>query len=264
MAIKKTLELKPTSGEMLKPRELIELEGTGPLTLQDRRVFNALVNNAWGKDLGNSAKWFEIPTGELREDATRNYRLADSIERLMRTIVVVADGETEKRTALLSSNSLEVGSNRGVFRYKFTEELAELLKDSTVFAKLDLSVMRSFRSKYAFSLYEAVARRIRLRQFTEEFTPEALRTLLGVEDGKLKGTGNLNKFAIQTALIEVNAISPFQVSLTPKTKGKKVLGYVMGWNAKSEAALKAAYAELQRHSAGRGARTTDSVDVINT
>ena len=38
--MKKSLDLKPLPGEMLKPRELIELNGTGPLSLQDRRVFN--------------------------------------------------------------------------------------------------------------------------------------------------------------------------------------------------------------------------------
>jgi len=31
---------------MLKPRELVDLSGAGPLTLQDRRVFNELVQNA--------------------------------------------------------------------------------------------------------------------------------------------------------------------------------------------------------------------------
>lgn len=270
---KKTLELQPAHGEMIKPQELMELSGTGALTLQDRRVFNKLIENAWGPNLGKPGHWFEIRTGDLRDATDRNKRLQDSIERLMRTICVVIDEkkEFETRTPLLSSNKLELTSNNGVFKYKLTEELAELLKDSTIFAKLDLEVMRSFRSKYAFSLYESVSRRIRMKKFTEELTIEKLRNMLGVEDGKLKGFGNLNKFALKPALDEVNAITPYRVTILPRTKGKKVTGFIMGWNVKTERELKQAYSELQRHSIGRTARATyivdehvETVDIVNT
>lgn len=268
--MKRTLDLTPLEGEMLKPKELIDLKGTGSLTLQDRRVFNTLIENAWGSDLGKGGHWFEIATGDLRDATDRNTRLQDSIERLMQTIVVVVekdeDGEPkwEHRTPLLSSNKLQMSANQGVFRYKLTDELAGLLKDSTIFAKLDLAVMKSFRSKYAFSLYEAIARRIRMRSFMEELTMEDLRELLGVEGGKLAGFGNLNKFAIQPALVEVNAMSDFNVSIVPKTKGKKVIGFLMGWGVKDVVGKKAAYAERDKHSIGRKARTTASVDGIPT
>jgi hypothetical protein len=270
LAMKRTIELTPMSGEMLKPKELIELRHTGALTLQDRRVFNTLVENAWGPKLGVAGHWFEISTGDLRDDTDRNKRLQETIERLMQTIVLAVENDEngeplwEHRTPLISSNSLVVGPNNGVFRYKFTEELSALLKDSTIFAKLDLATMRSFRSKYAFSLYEAIARRIRMKAFMEELSLEDLRELLGVEKGKLDAYKNLNKFAIQPALVEVNSISDFAVSITPKKKGNKVVSFLMGWNVKDEAGKVAAYAERQRHSAGRGARTNDSVDVINT
>ncbi len=41
---KKTYELSGYESEMIKPKELIEIKGAGPLTLQDRRVFNVLLN----------------------------------------------------------------------------------------------------------------------------------------------------------------------------------------------------------------------------
>lgn len=257
---------------MLKPKELIELRGTGSLTLQDRRVFNALIENAWGPDLGRAGHWFEIATGSLRDATDRNKRLQDSIERLMQTISVVVesdeDGQAiwEHRTPLLSSNRLEVGVNQGVFRYKLTDELAAALKDSTIFAKLDLAVMKSFRSKYAFSLYEAIARRIRMKSFMEELTMEDLRELLGVEEGKLENYRNLNLRAIQPAITEVNAISDFNVSIAPRTKGKKVIGFRMGWGVKDVDGKKAAYAERNRHSVGRTVRVTPNSNpsTVNT
>ena len=261
---KRTLDLKPNEGEMLKPKELMDLKRTGPLTLQDRRVFNGLVQHAWGPNLGRPSHWFEISTADLRDATIKSSRLSDSIERLMSTIVLVVEGEgedaVEHRTALLSSNSLTMTSNSGILRYKFTEELAKLLKDSTIFAKLDLEVMKSFSSKYAFSLYEAIARRIRLQHvFTEEFDLDGMRDLLGVDTGKLQGYGNLNKIAIQPAVTEVNAIAPYEVTILPKKQGKKVVGFVMGWNMKDEGQMKAAYKEMLSHSSGRKARTKNQV-----
>lgn len=261
----RTLDLTPQPGEMLKPKELIELRNTGALTLQDRRVFNRLVENAWGPDLGKPGHWFEIRTAELRDTTDRNKRLGDSIERLMQTICMVVDksGKFELRTPLLSSNKLDIQVNDGTFRYQLTAELAELLKDSTIFAKLDLEVMRSFRSKYAFSLYEAIARRARMKRFTENLTVEELRELLGVEGGKLGDYKNLNKYALQPAVTEVNAITPYTVSIVPQKQGRKVVSFIMGWETKTEEQLKAAYSEMKRHSVGRKARATDDVDVVS-
>jgi plasmid replication initiation protein len=159
---------------------------------------------------------------------------------------------------------LVVGPNAGLFRYKFTDELVALLKDSTIFAKLDLEVMRSFRSKYAFSLYEAVARRVRMKRFTENLTIDELRNILGVEEGKLPLYRNLNLRAIQPAVTEVNAITPYTVTILPQKQGRKVVSFIMGWETKTEEQLQAAYAEMNRHSAGRNARGTDSVDIIDT
>lgn len=247
---------------MLKPRELVELHGTGPLTLQDRRVFNELVQAAWGPKLGQSGHWFEIDSGKLRDSTDRNARLSVSLERLMRTIctVVSDDGKSVLRTPLLSSNELRTTENGGVLRYKFTEELAEMLKDSTIFAKLDLEVMRAFSSKYAYSLYEAIARRVRMRKFQETVSIEGLRQMLGVEEGKLPNYKNLNSRAILPALTEVNAITPYQVTIAPKKKGRKVVEFIMGWETKDVAGMQEAYQEMQRPRVGRKSRVDGTAE----
>ena len=97
----------------------------------------------------------------------------------------------------------------------------------------------------------------------EELTMEDLRNLLGVEDGKLENYRNLNIRAIQPALLEVNSYSPFDVAITPKKKGKKVVSFLMGWNLKGEDALREAYLEQNRHSAGRKARATGTTEHVN-
>ena len=261
----KTLELTPLSGEMLKPKELIDIRGTGPLTLADRRVYNLLIENAWGKNLGTAGHWFEIPTGDLRDATDDNSRLKSSLDRLMQTICLVTDEDgNELRVALLSTNKLVTNkTNTGTLHYTLPPSLSELLADSTIFAKLDLQVMKSFKSKYAFSLYEHTARRSRQKyKFTEELTVEDIREILGVEDGKLEAYKNLNKYAIQPALVEVNSVSPYDVSIVPKKTGRKVTHFYMGWSNKSEEGLKRAYAELEKHSVGRKARMDGTTEIV--
>lgn len=261
----KALTITPSDGEMLKPAELIELRGIGPLTLHDRQVFNLLIEAAWGPGMADPGRKFTILTALLKhptEPTTR--RLVESIERLMQTLVVArqADG-AELRMQLLGPNKIKTTANGGTLTYSFPAELAELVRDSSIFAKLDHAVMRSFNSKYAFALYEAVARRIRLRHvFREEFTFKGIRDLLGVEDGKLEPFKNLNQFAIQPAVAEVNAITPYSVRIEPKKQARKVVGFIMGWGVKDEAGMREAYTELHRPRIGRKSRVDGTAEEI--
>ncbi len=261
---KKTLELTPHQGEMLKPKELIEVRNTGKFTLEDRRVYNALVEKAWGPKLGDANHTFEVSTGDLRPLVGDNKRLKETLRTLMTTLIEVDDGADWKATQLLGRAEIIADKNSGVVRFTFPPMVVDLLKDSTIFAKLDLEVMRSFGSKYAFSLYEALARRVNMRRFTENLTMEDLRNILGVEEGKLEAYKNLNKYAIQPALIEVNTKSPYTCSIIPVKKGRKVVSFIMGWETKSEEQLIAAHAEMQRHSAGRKARASKTTEQVIT
>jgi plasmid replication initiation protein len=258
---KKTYELSGYESEMIKPKELIEIKGSGPLTLQDRRVFNVLLNNAWGKSIINPGEEFTIDTTQLKEPGQTNQRLKRSLRRLMTTVIVsVKDNGDDVETQLLGSRRITAS---GTMVYSFPNELAEVLKDSSVFAKLDLEVMRSFSSKYAFALYEAIARRINLKhKFSEELDLEDMRELLGVEAGKLAAYRNLRIKAIEPAVAEVNAITPYHITITPINKGRKVIGFKMHWYVKDEAGLVKSYKELQSAKVGRTKRQEGAADTI--
>ena len=258
---KKTHELTAYGAEMIKPNELIEIKGSGPLTLQDRRIFNVLLNNAWGKSIINHGEVFTIDTAELKETDQKNQRLKRSLRRLMTTVIVaVKDNGDDVETQLLGSRRI---TPSGTMTYSFPNELAEVLKDSSVFAKLDLEVMRSFSSKYAFALYEAIARRINLKhKFNEDMKIEDMRDLLGVEAGKLDAYRNLRLKAIEPAVAEVNAITPYQVTISPVSKGRKVVGFKMYWHVKDEQGLIKSYKELQAAKVGRTKRQEDATDTI--
>lgn len=259
----RTLDVSPNPGEMVKPAELIEVKGAAKLTLADRRLFNVLLRHAFGPDLASEGRRFEISVADLRETHESNDRLVQSIEALMTTVVTIKrpDGSTDRVQLLGWNNLSDPKRPRGNFKYSIPPELALLLKDSTVFAKLEMEVLRAFTSKYALALYEAVARRVRLKYvFTERFSMDDFRELLGVEADKLTTFGNLNQYAIKPALLEVNALSDFTVTVVPEKTGRRVTGVLIGWGAKDIEGRKAAYAELQRPRVGRKARITGTVE----
>lgn len=250
-------------GEMVKPAELIEVKGAAKLTLADRRLFNVLLRHAFGPDLASENRRFEIALVDLRETHDSNDRLVRSIEALMTTVVTIQrpDGSTDRVQLLGWNNLSDPKRKHGNLKYSIPPELALLLRDSTVFAKLELEVLRSFTSKYALALYEAVARRVRLKHvFTERFPLDDFRELLGVEQDKLTTYGNLNQYAIKPAVLEVNALSDFTVTVLPEKTGRRVAGVIIGWGAKDIEGRKAAYAELQRPRVGRKARITGTVE----
>ena len=204
---------------------------------------------------------FTISTTALKHDQQKNQRLKKTLRRLQQTLIIAVQPNGDEVTSQLLG-STRVKPN-GDLTYSFPPELADLLKDSSVFAKLDLEVMKSFSSKYAFALYEAISRRINLQhKFTETLDTEDIRTLLGVEDGKLVTSYNLRTKAIEPAVTEVNAITPYQVTILPELKGRKVKGYIMGWSIKDVAGMKQAYAELQRPRIGRSSRLDGSSDTV--
>ncbi|OSP53700.1 hypothetical protein BV911_16445 [Pseudoruegeria sp. SK021] len=94
----------------------------------------------------------------------------------------------------------------------------------------------------------------------ERFGLDDFRELLGVDKGRLTTYGNLNQYAIKPALLEVNALSDFTVSIVPEQTGRRVTGFVIGWGAKDIEGKRAAYAELQRPRVGRKARITGTVE----
>lgn len=259
----RTLEVIPDTGELVKPIELIEFKGASKLTLADRRLFNVLLRSAFGPDLATEHRRFEISISELRENHESNDRLVQSIEALMTTVVTIGrpDGSTDRVQLLGWNNLSDPRRSRGTLKYSIPPELALLLKDSIAFAKLEMKVLRAFTSKYALSLYESVARRVRVTQTaSERFSVSDFRELLGVDKDKLVTFGNLNQYAIKPALLEVNALSDFVVTLTPEKVGRRVTGVVLSWGVKDADSRKVVYTELQQPRVGRKARITAIID----
>ncbi len=261
----RTLDVPQNESDMVKPAELIEVQGASQLTLADRRVFNILLRNAFGPDLAVTEKEFQIPLADLRGPHDSNDRLVTSIEALMKTVVMIRrpDGSTDRAQLLGGNNMADPTRPRGMLTYTFPARLAAALADSTVYARLELEILHAFTSKYALSLYEAVARRVKMAHMHSEIMElDQFRELLGVDEGKLAVFGNLNRKAIGPAVAEVNALAPFDVMVHPRKTGRRVTHVFLGWGMKDIEARKAAYAELQRPKAGRKARIDGTAESV--
>jgi hypothetical protein len=266
----KTIDQKPNGDEFAKARELIEIRGTGGLSLQDRRIINVLYANA-GPRLCDDVKHI-IGIAELRGTHKGGERVKDSVIRLMTKLVQVptkdADGKpATKFVAILSDTTVsdDDSNPNGQVIYSFSPGMRDIIKDSTLWGRVRSAVVFAFTSKYALALYELITARINLKHvWQEEFSVEDIRALLGVPEGKLTRIPNLLQRVIQPAALEVNGLADFGVKIEPIRKGGPkrglVTGFRLAWWRKDIPELQAAYSELKRAKVGRMARLQQTVE----
>lgn len=261
-----TKDIKPRNGEMIKPAEIIGIGGIEGWSLADRRTWNLLLVNAWGERLEDPTADFEIPLIELRGLHESNDRIRACLERLQTTVVRVKMPDGRIRTVQMLGGTDITDSDRkeGMLTYDFHRKLVPLLRKSEIYARMEIKVLSAFTSKYSLALYEVIASKIALRKSSEEIDLDALRQWLGIERGKLETWSHLNQKAVAPALHEVNGLSPFEVSIEPIKRGRKVEKVRMSWAKKEpfSPAEQAAAREVNRSKVGRGARIAGTAERI--
>jgi hypothetical protein len=82
----RVIEQRSNKDGFPKAGELIEIRPIQELTLQDRRIFNLLIENAGPQIVGDS--WHEIAMLKLRGPRHKgSERVVDSLRRLMTTLL---------------------------------------------------------------------------------------------------------------------------------------------------------------------------------
>jgi len=257
----KTTNIQRSHSDFVKPSELIDIHEISPLTLNDRRIFNELIANAW--ESIEEDKEHVISKMSLKGSMKGNERIEDTIKKLMSAIVetkMTINGQPATERIQLLGYNKSMSNNNGLLYYRFPDELRRLIANSNVWAKIERDVMFAFTSKYSLSLYEMVQKRRNLRMQREKFSVEEIRNLLGVPKNKLKLFGDLNKYAFKKAVEEVNALSDMEVRLVPLKRGRQVTDIEMWWFQKELPWAKESYAELQKHKTGRKARLNGTVE----
>jgi len=267
-----TIDQKPGGDDFAKAHELIEIRGTGELSLLDRRVMNVLYANAGARLCDDVVHVISI--AELRGNHKGGERVKDSILRLMKTVVQVpVTGRNGKPATKLvqvlsdTTTSDDEDDVSGQVMYSFSKGMRDIIKDSTLWGRVRTAVIFAFTSKYSLTLYELITARINLKHvWQEDFELDDLRALLGVPPNKLLRTPDLLRKVIQPAETEVNGLADFGVKIEPIRKGGTMRGLVTGfrvsWWRKDTPALQEAYQEIKRSKVGRLARLTGKVEGV--
>jgi len=260
----RTIDVEPDEYSLIKPGELVDIVELSPLTLQDRRIYNLLILNAW--DSITEPKEHRIHKRELRGTHHTSERVMESVERLMGAIARVQierDGKPAMRRVQLLALTEEINDAEGLLYYSFHAGLRVIIKQSSQYARLQKQVLLTLSSKYALALYEMVQKRGNLKHKTsEEFPLDRFRALLGVEPGKLREFKNFKLRAIDPAVLEVNGLGEFGCKVEPVYKGRKVVAVRLSWWAKNLGERKASLHELRFSKVGRRARLRGAVENV--
>ncbi|MFO1155204.1 MAG: replication initiation protein [Rhodospirillales bacterium] len=259
-----TIKARPGPDSLIKPGELVDLVEVTPLTLADRRIYNLLLENAW--DSIDKAVVHTIGKARLRGNHNSNDRIGESIERLMAAIVkvkVTRDGQHLVERVQLLGGNVEYKTPDGMLLYEIPPRLRRIIKDSTIFARLQKEVMFALSSKYALTLYEMVQKRGNLSyRSSENFSVHELRGILGVPKGRLTTWSNLYNRAIRPGVEEVNQLSDYLVDIEPLKTGRQVTHIRLKWWKKDSVGVHNTARELSSAKVGRRARRRMTEKVI--
>lgn len=261
-----TLSFRPGFDEAVKPSELIRITGHQTLSLNARRAITVLWHNAHRQGI-EEGKDYTIPLADLRSDQNRSMKVViEAVESLMRTLLIVPlPNGGSRRVQFLGGNDIdEPDRPAGMMTYSFDKRLVEILQDSYIWGKITMPILMAFSSKYAVSLYENLSQwsNLEYKSF-QDFTLDEFRSLLGVVDGKYPKYGALSRHVIQLAVVEINALAPFNVTIIPVKTGRRVTGIRVGWSRKDPEQLKEAYAEALRPKVGRKQRVKGSAEYVS-
>lgn len=249
---------------IVKPEELVDIVEMTPLTLQDRRIYNLLIGNAWNHITNKRSH--SIARQELTKYIeSNNQDIKASLRRLMAAIVVIKIRNNKNGTPatrqiqLLGSNETEDFGK--AIHYSFPPELVDIIKNTQIFARLHTKVMFELSSKYSLALYEFLQKRKNLQFVKEEkLSVEETRALLGVEQNKLKSFGHFNDKALKPALKEVSFLTEYEIKAETIKTGRAISHIQFSWKKKSNIGDQiAAVEELERSKVGRSARMNQTI-----
>ena len=263
-----TLKAKVSSQSLIKPSELIDVVESVPLKLQDKRLFNELLANAWN-DIGEG-KEHRIHKSHLTHSDRHLGRLDDSLDRLMGTFIktiVVKDGEKHRaRFHFLARIDDPYEDPDGFIKYRFSEDAEKMMLNSTVFARIQKDVMFALSSRYSLSLYEILAKRVNLKHTQSEiFDLEIFRAMLGVPEDKYKLMAHLRARILDTAFGEVNQLTNIGCSYEMlRTRGKAFTHIKVTWFPKDKFAAYDAERNRKKPKVQQMAERKEQAEILRT
>lgn len=202
----------------------------GKLSLLQRKIANVLLFNAYDNLL--TEEEHQIRIRDLAEfigfDSNDRELLKDATRALMRVVIewnILDEKGREGWSAspFLAQARIDPGSPMLVYAY--SPDMRRKLYDPRIYARINLSVQREFRSGYALALYEQCVR----YRVTGEMRStgwrklELWRRLLGVRPGQYGPFKDLRRRVIDKAVKEINRGSDILIAAEFKKEKRRVV-----------------------------------------
>lgn len=238
------------------------------LSLPAQKMLNFMIHLAGSQNFAN--RLYRLPKRVVRGNHKGNERIFDALKEIFDSSLVVIGPFRGRRSRaelrILSSYvrpEEEEDSDAADIHFQFTDAFLEIQRTSQLWAKLSGPAMVKVTSTYALKLYEIGMQRYQMDYPSLELDIDTLRKLLNVPDGAYKDFGILRTRTIDRAIAEVNQLAPFRVSMPDdkmKRRGRKIEAVTLEFSAKDEEEVVETFLERERHSAGRRARRSGTVE----
>lgn len=270
-AMRVAAALKAKGGdEFAKPGNIIEIKFVKgeSLSLTASRLLALMILTAGGD------AWEDRPhrirKADIRRGHKGNERISDMLQELHRTLFAVDDKSWrgKKATLLFSLISRskeetdEDGGETGWIEWEFTPDARKLIQASETYAVLNRQAVLGFRSNYALKLYELGALRLHRRQATWRGDMQALRAALGIPPDVYTDFAQLRRKVLEKAKSEIDQLAHFRVEWREIRQGRTVTELEFRFEPKGAPEVLETVDELDRHSAGRQARRSGSVETV--
>lgn len=257
-----------------KAGELIEVTGTHLLEASDRALLNTLIQRAHdsGKLTDIDAEW-ELTFAELRQELSKhesNDRVRASLDRLgsVRVVVHYVSPEGKARTLktqlLAFTDTDDENADSATVQFSIPKRLRHILARSNRWGRVRCETVYAMKCKYAIALYEVVCLRLNRESCVDTFSIERFRELLGVPPGTYERGADFLRFVVEPALLEVNGLSDFCVSIDLRRRHSRapVHEVAVTWWQKQGDEFRAAIQERSRSKIGRRARLRGDVEMV--
>ena len=124
-----------------------------------------------------------------------------------------------------------------VISWWFGRTFRRIAEQSNHWAIIDRQTVFALSSKYSILLFQHIASLINLSHVSSKtFTVAELRSLLGVQEGKLQRVFNFKARALEPAIAEINETSRLSLEARYHKTGRTVTSVTIAWQVKADLA----------------------------
>jgi DnaA N-terminal domain/Initiator Replication protein, WH1/Initiator Rep protein, WH2 len=219
------------TNDLLKHTAAIHISNT--LTLLQRKASNVLLKHAFSRLSEDTTHVLSLATIAQELGWAENSNFNDDLHGALRTLNTTQIEWNilgkDKRKKVWGITTILSGAEitEGKIHYRYDKSLRELLASPTIYARLDMDVQKSFRSKHSLALWEFFVEALCSsgeREIDTAHTDLAqLRKFLAASEEYYDDFKKLNQKIIKPALKEINNVSDLHVTVDYKKDKKRVI-----------------------------------------